>query len=240
MLRAFVLLAVVGGLPTSANSQVREHLRLAWDSAVPLAQQGATDKTAADQDDPGKMMMYLGNTMMAPAAPRKRPKQEGGLELEVEFDRRQYLLGEPIWVRCSLANYGKEPVTLSYGRDEAKNIILFDIEKRVKRRTKKRDSAGPQPLIIKPGWRLVEWYNLVDEYEITEPGEYTARVRYESDGKSFNPVSLQTRTDLWKGKLEQSLGTFTIVRPTRQEDQAALEWLITNSMFAKDRLLPAL
>ncbi len=180
----------------------------------------------------GESTMYLGDTMTAPAAARKAPR-EGGLALEVEFDRREYLLGEPVWVRCSLVNYGREPVTISYGRYEAKNTILFDIEKRVRRRPSERDSLGPQPLTIDPGYRLVEWYSLLEDYELTGPGEYTANVRYESDGTSFHGGSLQTRTDHWKGKLERPLGAFTIVKPTRPEDQAALEWLLTNSTFGE-------
>lgn len=202
--------------------------------SVPVAadRRATDDKKAVYQDQPGRLSWYLGDTMMAPAAPRKQPKEEGGLELEVEFGRKEYLLGEPIWVRCSLVNTGKKAITISYGRYEPRNTIVVDIdngEKRLQRRPYERDSSGPQPLTILPGWRLVEWYNLVDEYLIGEPGEYTARVRYEGDGKSFNAGTLHTRTNLWKGKLEQPLGAFTVNRPASQEDRAALESLVISA-----------
>lgn len=189
----------------------------------------------------GKSSMYLGDTFLAPLAPRREAREGQAakdLSLEVDFDPRDRLLGEPLWVRCSLVNGTSTPISLSYGhRAEGRNTLLFAIvgsdAKAVPAVPHKIDSAGPQPLVLPPGWRLVEWYNLCDEYGIAEPGEYAIAVRYESDGKSFNPGTLKTRDDLWKGKLKQRLGTVKITAPAGG-DQHLLERLNKRSLWQKD------
>lgn len=183
--------------------------------------------------------VQLGESMPAAAVPGKKP-QPKGLALEVEFEPREQLLAEPVLVRCSLTNYGDEPITLSYGhRAEQQNTIFFDIVgpdgKPVPWSNDLRiDSPGPQPLVISAGRRYVEMYNLVDCYDLTRPGTYKINVRYESDGRSFNASSLQWREDLWKGKLERPAGALKIVAPTRPEDKAALDALLSKAMYGAD------
>lgn len=169
----------------------------------------------------------FGEEILAPVASRQRPAEEKGLVLEVEFDRREYLLGEPLLVRCSLANYSRAPITIVFGRWEPQGTIEFELGKRIARWPSERDTLGPRPRTIPAGWRLVESYNLLDEYQITEAGEYTATVKYESDGRWARGEGH------WNGKLAHSLGAITIVEPTRPEDKAALEWLMGNDPIGR-------
>jgi hypothetical protein len=189
-------------------------------AAVP---QAARDNVASPAE-PKRVLHEVGlfaEEILAPAT-RPEPAEEKGLVLEVEYDRREYLLGEPILVRCSLANYSREPITIVFGRYEDRSTIAFDLDKRIRRVERARDSLGPVPKTIPVGWRLVESYNLLDEYQIWETGEYTATVQYESDGRWARGEGH------WKGKLTQSLGAMKIVAPTRPTDKAALEWLLVN------------
>ena len=84
------------------------------------------------------------------------------------------------------------------------------------------------------GQRFIEWYNLVDHYGLTKRGNYQVIVRFESDGTSFNPATLKTRTDLWKGKIQHKLGKFTILEPSRTADKAALKSLRAGATNAMD------
>jgi len=185
-----------------------------------------------------KRGIHLGESITAPAIAGRKPKQEG-LALEVEFQAHDHLLAEPMLVRCSLVNYSDKPITLSYGsRYEQQNTIFFDVTgpdgKPVAWSSDEIDSPGPQPLTIPPGQRYIESYNLVDYYSLTKPGTYRISVRYESDGRSFNPSTLKRREDLWKGELVQSLGAVKIVEPTRPADEAALKAILSRATYPQD------
>jgi len=221
------------GFPTEEEGLKEKRARLESPPiAVTLVAKDAATVSSVDRvKSPERFSglgVFLEDTIMAPAAPRKRP-DEDALALEVEYQEQNHLLAEPILVRCSLVNYGAEPIALAYGgRYEQASCIFFDIVGGDGKpipwvSAEEEDSPGPQPLTIPSGKRLVEWYNLVDHYALTRPGEYKVNVRFESDGKSFNPSTLQTRSDLWKGKIEQKLGALTITEPARPVDKTALK-----------------
>jgi len=232
------------GFPNEAESVKEKRARLeSPPAAVRLVAKDTETVTSVERVELlkrfGGLGIFLDDSMMAPAVPRRRP-DKGGLALEVEYRERDHLPAEPILVRCSLVNYGTEPITLAYGgRYEQASCIFFDIIGEDGKpipwvSSEEEDSPGPQPLTIPSGKRFVEWYNLVDHYGLTKPGRYKVNVRFESDGKSFNPSTLQTRSDLWKGKIERKLGALTIVEPTRPVDKAALEALRVNAANAID------
>ena len=171
------------------------------------------------------------------------PEAGSGLSLQVDHEDREYLLGEPVWVRCSLINTTPKPITISYGRYEGWNEILFDIRGSQKTPISRHlnvelDSLGPQPITIEPGERLVEIFNLIDEYEIHQAGRYEVTVQYNSDGKSFqfDPAAKKPMpTQFTKCDLKQSLKTINIVEPTRDVDRAAFELLGADSKFMRNR-----
>jgi hypothetical protein len=173
-----------------------------------------------------KRSKYLDGCLIVPHAPRATRPRKQGLVLEVEFEHQDYLLAEPLWVRCSLVNDSPQPITLPYGRTEDEGTILFDIRgtdgQQAPRQAFLRDTGGPQPVTIPAGYRLVEMYNLFDEYGISDPGAYKIKVHYESDGRSFSASEVTWRKDLWKGSLELSLKDARIASPTKTADKAAL------------------
>lgn len=188
---------------------------------------------------PARRSRYFSPYMMVPKATGRAPRGKTGLALEVEFEERTYLLAEPLWVRCSLVNLGSKPIGISYARHEGRNTILFQItgvnSQPAPRKPHGVDSFGPPAVTIPPGQRLVEDYNLYDEYGINDAGDYKITVVYKSDGKSLDPRSRSIRDDLWKGSLIHSLGTVRIVEPTRRADQAALRILAADSDYSPRR-----
>ena len=183
---------------------------------------------------PGSYSKYLQPYLLVPRSPRGPQPKNKDLILDVEFDQRNCLLGEPLWVRCSLGNCSVKPIELSYGgREQWWNTILFEITapngKQVPQDLGARDMGLPVPVEIPPGHRLVELYNLFDVYAIHEVGDYKINVRYRSDGISSSSWRRVRRDDLWKGDLEHSLGTVRIVSPTNNVDKAALHVLGADS-----------
>ena len=174
---------------------------------------------------------------------KENPKEGNGIALQVEYEDREYLLGEPVWIRCSLINTTPKPITISYGRYEGWNEILFDIRGSQKTPVPrhplgKRDSLGPKPITIEPGERLVEMFNLLDEYEIHQAGRYEVTVQYNSDGKCsrFDQAGKYLgKAQFTKCNLKQSLKTINIVKPKRDVDRAALELLSADSKYMRNR-----
>lgn len=186
--------------------------------------------------------------LLVPRSPRGAQPKNKGLILEVEFDRQNYLLGEPLLVRCSLVNYGAKPIELSYDRDErSQNTFLFKITapdgKQVPPDGDSRVSGMLWWVEIPPGHRLVALYNLYDELAIQDAGDYKISVCYRSDGWWSNRGDYWRsnrrmhfwRDDLWRGNLEQSLGTVRILSPTKDVDKAALDVLGTDSKGRRRR-----
>ena len=162
--------------------------------------------------------------------------KEQGLVFQVEFEDREYLLGEPVWIRCSLINQSAEPITISYGRFEGNNEILFDIqdaqENQIQRQTYERDTRGPRPLTLEPNHCLIEMFNLTDEYAISQSGEYAISASFHSDGKysQFDKAAkFLGMTQIAKYQLDQKLKNLRIVDPAQEIDQKALEVIAKDS-----------
>ena len=96
------------------------------------------------------------------------------LILDVEFDDRQYVVGEPVWIRCSIINVTPDPVKIFYGLGNEHNLLLEvrDSAGKVVPRIVlgKIDYGGPEIVTIDPGHRLVRVFSLLDEYYVKDPG----------------------------------------------------------------------
>lgn len=163
---------VAAGPAGQREAPAAEKLAARPDPRFPLAADKRFEATAWYN---GKSSMYLDDAFLAPVAPRREAhKGSAGkdISLEVDFDLRDRLPGGPLWVRGSLANGTSESITLSYGhRAEGKNTLVFAIVgsdgKAVPPVPHKVDSAGPQPLVLPPGWRLVEGYKQLSKRSLS-------------------------------------------------------------------------
>ena len=159
-----------------------------------------------------------------------------GLSFRVELEDREYLLGEPVWVRGLLVNESDKPITISYGRYEGLNEILFDIQdaqgNQIDRTTYERDTTGPRAVTIAPQHCLVQMFNLLDEYDIHQSGEYSISASYNSDGECsrFDKAGKYLGKDQFKKcQLSQKLKNLRVVNPTRKIDQVAVQLLDANA-----------
>ena len=159
------------------------------------------------------------------------PTPEQSLVLDVEFDDRPYVVGEPVWIRCSLINITPDPVKIFYGLEKHKFLLdVGDPQGEVVPRIVLReiDYAGPEIVTIDPGHRLVSVISLLDEYYVKEPGEYQVTVRYESSGESVQRDKTNALVTLKATpcNLQKKLSGVRIVNSKQKIDQDAAEFLI--------------
>lgn len=158
-------------------------------------------------------------------------KQDGdpkGVGLEVAFDRGPYLVGEPIFVQCSLVNRSSGRITIPYYHYASESAFIWSITaadgSRVHRLEYERDHLGPKPLTLGPGARHTQTYNLYDEYAISKADRYELNLNFESDGKhySWDAEAQKAVEDRgWSGSLSISLGELEILNPTQPADAEA-------------------
>jgi RNA polymerase sigma factor (sigma-70 family) len=204
---------------------------LKWWQANEKRLRAEAGNTEGSDKDPASALMYMVETMMAPAIPGSTGK---GLTLEVECDKKyDYLLAEPIWIRCSLTNHSAEPITIPYMPGNHINSIILEATgpdgKKIEINYLERDSWGPQPVTIAPRQRLVQWYNLSNVLTIVAAGDYTLRVSFQSNGKSIDPKTRTWRTDHWKGKVTCPPFTVHLREPVQPVNKAALARLMKNA-----------
>ena len=87
------------------------------------------------------------------------PTPNQSLILDVELEDRPYVLGEPIWIRCSMINVTPDPVKIFYGL-EAENHLMMDVrdsegEVVPEIIQEKGDYGGHKIVTVAPGHRLV-------------------------------------------------------------------------------------
>ena len=163
-------------------------------------------------------------------------KAKQGMQLEVEYDSRTYLIGEPIWVRCSLANYSASDIFVAYPAGSSGATVLQIVTPngfRVPRRPYLGQGNG-RGTTIPAGARLVEVFNVPDQYGMSRPGDYTIVARYACDGtlSRYDTKKREIVTDqIWQGELECKAGTARIVQPTREVDKAGLRILAKKSFW---------
>ena len=168
------------------------------------------------------------------------PTPNQSLILDVEFEDRQYVLGEPVWIRCSMINITPDPVKvfngIYYGR-ETEHKFLLEVRNSKGEEVPRIfhaeiDYAGPETVTIAPGHRLVRAISLLDEYYVKEPGDYQVTVRYESSGQSVQRDATASKLITKKAtpcRLKKNLGTIRIVNSKQKIDQDAAGSLIGKS-----------
>ncbi len=161
-------------------------------------------------------------------------KAKQGVQLEVEYDSRTYLLGEPMWVRCSLANYLESDIFVAYP-DGSRGATVLQVVTADGSRVPQRPYLGQgngRGTAIPAGARLVEVFNVPDQYGISRPGDYTIVARYACDGtlSKYDAKKREIVTEqIWQGELESKVGTARILQPIREVDKAGLRILAKKS-----------
>ncbi len=152
--------------------------------------------------------------------------ERNGLRLDVAFAPGDYLLAEPLLVRCSLVNVSSDIIVVPFHRYGDSDTLLFDIIEpagnQVRRLRFLRESV-PHGVRIAPGARHVVSLNLYDEYGISEAGTYRIGVTFESQG-TYHETDGVRKTG-WEGSLSTAVGTADIGSPKRPTDVAALRLL---------------
>lgn len=130
---------------------------------------------------------YFSLFLIAQRAPAQgRLPAPESLALDVELDQTACLLGEPLLVRRSLVNNGRSSITVPYDRADP-GARIFQIDDRQGRQMRrlpqsKDDRDGLPVVTIEQGERLLDIFNLFDDYAISEPGEYKLVARFQSVG----------------------------------------------------------
>ena len=161
------------------------------------------------------------------------PTPNQSLILDVELEDRPYVLGEPIWIRCSMINVTPDPVKIFYDL-EAENHLMMDVrdsegEVVPEIIQEKGDYGGHKIVTVAPGHRLVRVFSFLDEYRIKEPGDYQVTVRYESNGQVVERDPKTSKLVTKKAtpcSLKKKLSVVRIVPPTEKIDQDAAGFLI--------------
>ena len=87
------------------------------------------------------------------------PTPNQSLILDVEFENRQHVLGEPVWIRCSMINITPDPVKvfngIYHGR-ETEHKFLLEVRNSKGEEVPRIfhaeiDYAGPETVTIAPG-----------------------------------------------------------------------------------------
>ena len=159
------------------------------------------------------------------------PTPNPSLILDVEFDDRQYIVGEPVWIRCSMINVTPNPVKIFYGLEIHKFVLnVRDPQGKVVPRIVhgEYDYAGPEIVTIDPGHRLVSVIDLLDEYYVKEPGEYQVTVHFKSSGESVQRDKTNALVTLKATpcNLQKKLCGVRIVNSKQKIDRDAAKFLI--------------
>ncbi|MCX6348025.1 MAG: hypothetical protein NTV79_00775, partial [Candidatus Aureabacteria bacterium] len=165
------------------------------------------------------------------AWPANGSGQEKELSLVAELDKRDYILAEPIWVRCSLINNSKKRVVAQLDSGPGIEFIIVNSNGvRIPRCSPRirSDSISPYACTIDPGQRKVGTVDLYDSYGIDRAGVYEITLNYISEGDYRELDGRPRKPDDppgWKGTLETTLGKVTIAHPTDPRDIEALKFL---------------
>jgi len=168
------------------------------------------------------------------------------VEMTADVWKRQVLQEEPILVRVELTNRSERPVQVvppyvrPHVRDTGYPLTLWAADAsggwREPRlapggaywvREFSRPEAAPlvrSPWVLDSGATAVVWYSLNMLYDLSEPGRYHLKLRYESTPDMVYLLDRGARPapdELWLGTLEADLGWLEILEPPETERDTA-------------------